>query len=412
MLYILIIIYIIFSAGNLNDALIIEQYKGTYIYIIFLSYIIILYYLIKNKNFIKIFSKIKIPFLLLLMVPTLSTILSDNILYSSLSLLGLCNTLIIAIFLAQKFSLLQFMRLIVVSGVIVFYISLIFITFIPDSGIHTVIHTGSWRGIYAHKNILGLFSLLYFSSSIYLFFLYKKSLRKVFYLFNTFASFLLIIESNSKTALIFSIISIITILVVKIAEVTKINLIKFIFISILSLFLIGFITNNIYVGNLGSSLDYLSIFGIEIPLTGRLTIWMFSLSKIFTHLYFGYGYNAFWKVSPDSNIAKIGLGDFSIDDAHNGIINALLSFGIVGTLIILLVIIHITFLYYKYYISKKKNFSAFMYFYLNLIFLFSNITESTLYKSTNLYQLIFFYLIFSFYLYIKPTMKRKSKCSI
>jgi O-antigen ligase len=342
------------------------------------------------------------------MVPVISTILSDNILYSFFSLLGLCNTLIIAIFLAQKFSLLRFMKLIVVSGIIVFYISLIFIIFIPDIGVHTVIHTGSWKGIYAHKNVLGLFSLLYFSSSIYLFFIYKKFLGKAFYLFNSFVSFFLTIESNSKTALMFSLLVILTILLVKIAEETKINFIKLIFISIVSFFLIGFISDNIYVDNIGSSLDYVSIFDIEIPLTGRLTIWIFSLTKILTHPYFGYGYNAFWEVSPDSNIAKIGLGDFSIGDAHNGIINSLLSFGIVGTSIILLVIIHITFLYYKYYISNKKNFYTFMYFYLNLIFLFSNITESTLYKSTNLYQLIFFYLIFSFYLYIKPTIKGKA----
>lgn len=409
-IYILLVLYIILSVGNLDPLFIIDDYNGTHLYVIALSYIIILYYLFKKKTFVKIFSIIKIPFFIFLFIPLLSTILSNSFLDSLMSLLGLLNTLIISIFIAEKYSPLKFIKVITISGFIVFIIILLLIFVFPDSVIDTRVHIGAWKGIYAHKNILGLFSLLYFASSLYLFIVYKKiSIVKLFYFFNMSFSLLLIINSRSKTALAFSLIVLISVVIVKLAKSTKINFIKLLFFLIVFIFMVAFMTNNITVGNLASASDYISIFGIEIPLTGRLTIWAFSLFKLTPYLYFGYGYNAFWGVSSSANMSELGLGDFSIGDSHNGIINALLSFGIVGTTMIVLFMIYITLLYYKYYVLNRKSFISFLYLYLWIVFLLTNITESTLYKSTNLYQFICFYLIFSFYLHVYTSSKLKGK---
>ncbi|HME39785.1 MAG TPA: O-antigen ligase, partial [Steroidobacteraceae bacterium] len=75
----------------------------------------------------------------------------------------------------------------------------------------------------------------------------------------------------------------------------------------------------------------LEMIGKDPTLTGRTDIWTYVIPDIYQKLWFGWGYEAFW--SPD-NPAAMEIGEslrWFAPQAHNGLLEMLLSVGLIGT---------------------------------------------------------------------------------
>ncbi len=85
---------------------------------------------------------------------------------------------------------------------------------------------------------------------------------------------------------------------------------------------------------LGNLERTLSLLNKDLTFTGRIPLWNLLIeNKISERLWFGYGYSGFWQPwrgsdSPAASIARV-VGDWAVH-AHNGILDIILSVGLIG----------------------------------------------------------------------------------
>jgi len=406
--HIVLFFYFLFTIGNINDNLYFDKFHGTYIYVTILGVVFFIHYLIKNK-LLKVIKPFKLFILLIFTTLLFSILLSNNILVGLEKLIGLSMSTIVAIYIARTISYVNFTKILIKVGFIVFLLTIFISIFNSAIIIHQDTHYGDWKGIYDHKNVLGYFSLLYFASVLFnILFLSKLNIWNII---NLLFSLLLLFLSSSRTAYGILIIQTFLGLIGYITIRYKIKLIPFFSFTLFLLFIYGLLSHNIFIENIGTNSDYISIFSFKLKLSGRLTIWAFSLLALADKMSFGYGYGGFWGVSEKSNITEFGLGNITLSDAHNGYIDLLLSTGIVGTVIIMFVLIFYFIKIYKYFqnhtLSNTNKKNVFFYLYFYILFLLLNLTESVLLKSTNFYQFFFMYILFSFIIFDKSIKLRK-----
>lgn len=397
-LHILLIIYILLTIGNLNESFIVDKYSGTHLFILSLSFIVLLDYL-KNNKLISSFYSVRYFLIIIFGVLGYSILLSGNYNTGFPKLAGLFATALFALFVARNYDFMKLVQVIIETGFLVGLITFFLVFLSPNIAIDHGIHEGDWKGIYDHKNVLGFFALLYFSASWYSFLFSRES--RSWALINMAISYILIINSSSKTAILISLIMVILGFLgyIRIRYGLR-HIMGILFFIGIIVFVFGLFTENITVNNIGSSTDYISIYSIPVPLTGRLTIWLFSIEALSLTPFFGYGFGGFWGVNINSDIYDYGLGDIVLNDSHNGFVDLFLSTGIIGGTIITMLLIYYFVQIYRLYLKNDHLLESFFYLYFFILFILINLTESLLFKATNFYQFLLFYIIFSF-LYMK-----------
>lgn len=233
--------------------------------------------------------------------------------------------------------------------------------------------------------------MVVFISFIFSFFAHKFKFFILTVLFLFFTNF-----TDSRTSIYLSFIIFFLAFIIKNNSLFLSSRFNRLFVIVFTIFLLSwfFISPSVYLGNVSSANDYINFFGVEIPLTGRATIWSFSIHSIFTdgNYILGYGYDGFWGTS-NSVMYKWGMGDFEANDSHNGFIDLFLQVGWVGLLFFLGILVCCLYKFLGFNKSKHKNELYFLVMVLIFFTLF-NLTESTLLKSTNFMQFIFSYSIF------------------
>jgi len=84
--------------------------------------------------------------------------------------------------------------------------------------------------------------------------------------------------------------------------------------------------------------NFLSFFKKDITISGRIPLWNLLLqTSIKEHLWFGYGFNAYWQrwmgsESPANNVVIniVGNGRDWVAHAHNGFLDIILNIGVIG----------------------------------------------------------------------------------
>jgi exopolysaccharide production protein ExoQ len=69
--------------------------------------------------------------------------------------------------------------------------------------------------------------------------------------------------------------------------------------------------------------------GRDSTLTGRTELWHYSLGSAVKHPILGYGYRAFWNVSPEADRIRQVIG-WDAPHAHNAYIESVLGLGVIG----------------------------------------------------------------------------------
>lgn len=248
--------------------------------------------------------------------------------FNGYGVLPFIQVTLFGIYLATRYSLNDQLKLLGWMYIFVILMSFFVALAMPTYGImgshatiQDMLHAGSWRGVYIHKNGLGIQMVL---ASFVLHLLSKKNRRGWVFGIFFILSIVLIILSTSKTALITMLSLNLLIPFFRALRWKSGIAIPFFIIAIL----VTASTSIILVANLES---ILSALGRDLTLTGRTGAWVAILEKVKEQFWFGYGYSSFWpNVANDQIVLWSGNSRIKFTHAHNGFLDLALDLGFLG----------------------------------------------------------------------------------
>lgn len=263
-------------------------------------------------------------------------------------------------------------------------ICLILAAIAPVIAFHVIDGQNSLNGLYAQKNTFGrlLYFLLFFISLQLVMRGGRMRMREAVWIGVCAISLFL---SNSRTSQVIGLILAVVPFAFKWRYV-RLSLVPILLMAGI-LMTIGFATGQVAFGEVGSNHDYISVLGMDIPLTGRATIWQGALEGLNKEgrWLFGFGLEGFYGSNFKSYVSNIGLGVFVPADSHNGYIDLILNFGVVGAFIFFVIGM-------KLYLNASRfptggakiAILSFLVLYLG-----SNLTESYFVKTSNITSFMF-----------------------
>lgn len=243
---------------------------------------------------------------------------------------GLFRVTALGAYLATRYTLKEQIRLFSWALGIAALLSMIVCLTIPSQGIQEGwLEDMGWRGVFFHKNHLGLAMVL--SSGTFLLLVInslKNSLKNRLVLWVGFSlSFSLLVLSNSKTALLsfFFLLMLFPFLGVLRQKSYNFRMFFFHILSFLAgiLFILGFSFAEAALDSLGK----------DLTLTGRVPLWTLLLEKLSKRPFLGYGYSGFW---PSDEGSEVSSQFIWAGHAHNGFLEVALNLGLLGLLVLVI----------------------------------------------------------------------------
>jgi len=227
------------------------------------------------------------------------------------------------IYFATRYDLKQQVRLLAQGFSVVVLMSLILGAAFPKYGRqYDEAYQGLWRGVYMHKNSLGLQMAL--SAVIFLILIIGSDRKKWTAWAGLVFSFLLVILSRSAGALVNFII--LTTLI-PLCSILRFRWDLRVPVLIMALLVIGG-ANTLISGAKG---ELLGALGKDETLTGRTDLWPYVWEMIEKRPWLGYGYQAFWRAGKSEAESIWQAVGWEPPHAHNGFLELLLIFGWLGT---------------------------------------------------------------------------------
>jgi exopolysaccharide production protein ExoQ len=338
--------------------------------------------LVRHKYIIPLVKKD--PWYIFLIIWAFTSVLwSENQDFAFRRFIAFLGTNLIGFYWAYRFKLKEMISIAFYAYSVISVLSLIFIYIFPTLGLHQDwIHYGLPRGVFTHKNLLGLNMAFALIINI----IYTKSKKtfknKLFGYLMIGLSFWLLIISTSGTAIFFSLISLFAVQIVP--RVIKINRnLRTSFYSFAS----AFFVLTVYIFYLNRE-TILSSFGKDPTLTGRTELWKLSLEFIGERFFTGFGYQSFWSSSYGRYISSIAHWD--ILHAHNGLLELMLQLGMIGFLLFFFSFFGTV---KKSYLLAKRKTAHEMLFPFLIIFLIIcfNVTEANMLKPNSTHWILFVY---------------------
>lgn len=230
---------------------------------------------------------------------------------------------VFAIYLGSRFDWDEALDVLGWTSVVVVLASFVAVIFFPDYGISQDKHAGDWIGLFVHKNVLGLQtivailtfaagkpailpswarSILLCGAGVLLTFSHSATswLATAFVL--ALYPFLQLLRLNRKSAVLLGVL-VLPIVVIAVC------LLAFNYISIL--------------GSLGRNAT----------LTGRVPLWAAVMDSIRQKPWLGYGYGAFWRQLGGDSQSVITKVRWFAPHAHNGYLDLWLDLGLLGLIV-------------------------------------------------------------------------------
>lgn len=329
-------------------------YYSKYLLIILL-FSILVYLLRKQINYLKliIFSTVLIVVCSLGLFQTLnysvSTAIQNIIMY--------CFVGIMSVFLFSKINLARFKSLIYVFLIITF-----FFTTLPSllNMNNQLLYSNfdnrlRYLGVFSNPNELGRFSLLGILISIRVWYFSKKLLNKTFLFFMIVSNFYLIYLSDSRASMLVAILAILMLILIRVFKILPLN----IFLSS-CFFAVALVIGIIfyYFGKIGINID------LNEFTSGRFSIWL----GIFDSSWLG---------------ILLGMGAIEGQGSHNGYLEMIKYFGIVGFLVWLIIIFYLLVIKAKI-AYKEKTTTQIMGFFIVILFMIYHLFEGGLVSMANL----------------------------
>jgi O-antigen ligase len=232
------------------------------------------------------------------------------------------------IYFATHYDLKQQVRLLAQGFGVVVLMSLILGAAFPKYGRqYSDGYEGLWRGVYMHKNSLGLQMAL--SAVIFLILLMGSDRKKWAAWVGLVFSFLLVILSRSAAALVD--------VIILTSLIPLCSILRFrwdLRVPVLIMASLVITGANILIS--GAKGELLGALGKDETLTGRTDLWPYVWEMIEKSPWLGYGYQSFWRPGKREAEAIWQVVGWTPPHAHNGFLELLLIFGWLGTSIYML----------------------------------------------------------------------------
>jgi len=283
----------------------------------------------------------------------------DDSLRKAIALIGSSG---FALYLASRFTFEEQLKILGWSFGIGLFTSFLFAIAIPAYGI---MPSGSWRGIYPHKNGLGQSMFMSFLTFYFLSISAQK--YRLFLKICCLLSVVLILFGQSVTSLISVIFIFSTAQGLKLLSFKSKQRVFLILLFLISVVVILFLI-------LISFDTLLSLYDRDITLTGRTPLWESLWGFIEQKPWLGHGYGSFFSGSHRETDIIWKVHDWVPPHAHNGFIRLWLDVGLIGLTIFSIGYFGCVFnALFKYLLSKELR--MLWIFLLLLYTIFFNLTE-------------------------------------
>lgn len=306
-----------------------------------------------------------LSFIMLAVSSVLWSSAPDETLRSSISLTG---SSLFGLYLGTRYNLKQLVSILGWVFSVSIILSFLFAILLPKYGLMGGVHTGVWRGIYMHKNSLGI--RMVNSIVIFLILIFENRQYKWIPYLGITLSIVLLLFSRSTSSLINTVFVLTAFLILQTVRWNyRLMVLALTILTLLSSTLTAWLVIN--AGSIFGSL------GKDLTLSGRTVLWSAAWEMIQRKPWFGYGYDGFWH-GMDGESAYIWLATgWKMNHPHNGFIGALLDLGFIG---LLLFLISFTQNLYRSLLLLRMSYTATAFYpILSLLFLIaSNFTETSL----------------------------------
>jgi len=303
------------------------------------SYGIIIFLILPHwKRFAYVATR-DIPLLLLVTMAILSVLWSTSPEVTSIETKAILRANLFGVYLATRYSIKEQMQLLAWVLGIGAVLSFVLAIGIPSYGIHLDGEAaGAWKGIYGFKNLFAanmtvtavLFLITAFNT---------RRKRWLSWIMFGLAAVLLFL-SKGKTAYSVFFISLCLLPLHKfVKQQYKLRVVLLLTTLLLSGSVIVLMLSNlefIVVDTLGKNLEF----------NGRLPIWTLILDKVVERPWLGYGMSGFWTSDEALYVLYNSWGAVALEEgvrfnAHNGYLDLLLSLGVLGVLLYLLILLRL-----------------------------------------------------------------------
>jgi O-antigen ligase len=295
-------------------------------------------------------------------------------------LIGLIGTTFLGVYLAVRYDLKQQMQLLAWAMGIAIVSSFLFALLLPKYGVMGGIHSGDWRGIYLHKNVLG--KMMTLSVCLFWLLLRDHQQNRFWPWTGLFFSWILILFTTSSSALVNSVtLIILSLMLTMLGWRDKVMVPSVTFLMVLVGCIYAWISANLEA--------IFGLLGKDATLTGRSNLlWPSVARMIGQHPFWGYGYSGFWNGALSEAAYVWRDVKWEAPHAHNGYLDLGLDLGIVG-LSIFAIGFFIAFLRSLVWIRKVKTTDQLWPTLYLIYYTLSNLTESSLLIQNNVAWVIY-----------------------
>lgn len=231
-------------------------------------------------------------------------------------------TLLFSLYLAEYYDPQEQMLLILFTGVIAVIASYLAVFLLPGFGYG---YEGEWKGIFGHKNDLGMYVIFLVSPVFFL--RLKQSLVGIVAAGIVGLAAVLVFMSQSRTAWLLMFVFACYVCAYKL--IARFRRRDAILLSAAVMSIAGVMMT--FAVTQYDSL--LRLMGKTADLSGRFQIWKAVAFAISKHPFLGYGYGGFWDQSQGESMNVMLAVGFPLNHAHNGYLNLWLQLGLVGLLL-------------------------------------------------------------------------------
>ncbi len=307
-------------------------------------------------------------------------------------------TVIAGGYIGLRYSLKEIMHFLSIFGIYILLLSVLLVLFAPKIGVMNYYNIqGAWRGIYWHKNHMGLvatfFNVLFLINVIYSFQTARGNglLWLGMYAF----SLIFVYQSDSVAAYMTTIflhgIVLLAVFLLKFGrKISKTQYLYFFAALILAAIILYFNIDRFF-----------GIFGRNTTLTGRTLLWSHLFSEYFSQRPFlGYGFNAFWYSTIHRMDTQLAAGyPDPIVISDNGFIDIFINTGYVGLLLFLFFYLRVWWCSIKCAVKATDLIETFP-FILMIYISLANISWSLIFENENFFILV---MISTLFCISKPT---------
>lgn len=246
-----------------------------------------------------------------------------------------------------------------------------------------VIHAGTWKGLYGHKNALARIMVL----SVVTFMALAMDARRYrlmywFYWAFVALSTALVYLSTSRSGFLVLAILVLSFPIYRKLQsssglTASIGAALFVIVSMFSLL---FVTTNVETA--------LGALGRDMTFTGRTELWEVSWNEVMTSPWLGHGYNAYWGSELAYRIwVQIG---WATTHSHNGFLDAALDIGLIGVGLILINLLDLIIRTIRWMREDQSSISLWFLVFITFLIAY-NMSESSLLRQP--YTLLLFMIV-------------------